>query len=424
MLRFAHISLRALLILAYGGIGIGNTLAQTPLTGEINPEALDKLEDAQKAAKENTEKLSKQNRALEKDLKKLQQDLIKTVGETAAHEKQVYKIENELKDIQGTENDIKEALFLDRNALITLLGSLQSIQATPPPQFMGSQTSPLDSVRTHHLMSVISQDLQVKADNLSSQLQDIQTLERRTLKQQKKLASTETALLKKRKQIKSLVQKKSTLKKSISSKTRQEQAKAKQLASEAEDLRELISRFESQAKGVAPRVKPGKTIILKRSPQEVRPRLKPHKNKTASNSRPNKSANSFRSDFAKARGTLRAPVTGKLVKSYGQNHKGLSYRTSARAQVIAPFDGRVEFSGPFKNYENVVILNVGDDYFILLTGLGDIYVDTGDKLKIGEPVGRMPSNLAQKGELYLEFRKNGRPLNPKPWIGTHFAKSQ
>ena len=407
------------LILASPAIG----LAQSTLSDEINPDTLGKLEDARKAAKENTEKLSRQNRALEKDLKELQQVLIKTAGESESYEKQAYKIENELRDIESAQSKLQNDLSSDRNALVTLLGSLQSIQATPPPQIMGSHTSPLDSLRTHHLMSFISQDLKYKADALSAQLSEIQNLEKQTLTQQEKLASTETALNKKRRKIKTLVEKKSTLKKSISEQTRQEQARAKKLASEAEDLRELITRFESAAKGIAPRIKPGKTDALKRPPQAVRPRLKPDQNRSQSPSRPSANRPSFSSDFAKARGTLRPPVTGREVKTYSSAHKGLRYKTTARAQVIAPYGGRVEFSGPFKNYENVVILNVGDSYFILLTGLGDIYVDTGDKLKIGEPLGRMP-NTAKKSELYLELRKNGQPVNPKPWLGTHFAQSQ
>jgi len=92
------------------------------------------------------------------------------------------------------------------------------------------------------------------------------------------------------------------------------------------------------------------------------------------------------------------------------------------SQVIAPYSGRIEFSGPFKNYNNVIILNVGDGYFILMTGLGDIYAQTGQNVVSGEPIGLMP-RIPKKTELYIEFRKNGAPINPTPWLGTSFASS-
>ena len=97
--------------------------------------------------------------------------------------------------------------------------------------------------------------------------------------------------------------------------------------------------------------------------------------------------------------------------------RGITLQTSARAQVIAPYAGRIEFAGAFKNYDNVVILNVGGGYFILLTGIGETYVETGENILIGEPLGLMPFNTKDRAELYIEFRKNGGTINPKPWLG-------
>ena len=93
----------------------------------------------------------------------------------------------------------------------------------------------------------------------------------------------------------------------------------------------------------------------------------------------------------------------------------------SKAQVISPYAGRVEFSGAFKNYDNVVILNVGDGYFILLTGLGETYVETNENIKTGEPIGLLPFKAKGTADLYIEFRKNGKTINPKPWLGAALA---
>ena len=115
------------------------------------------------------------------------------------------------------------------------------------------------------------------------------------------------------------------------------------------------------------------------------------------------------------------PVSGRLVKSYGRGEKGHTYAGRPGGQVIAPYAGRIEFSGPFKNYDNVVILNVGDGYFVLLTGLNDLFVDSGDTVRRGEPVGKLPSRTG--AELYIELRRNGSPVDPKPWLAREDVKS-
>jgi septal ring factor EnvC (AmiA/AmiB activator) len=125
--------------------------------------------------------------------------------------------------------------------------------------------------------------------------------------------------------------------------------------------------------------------------------------------------------FTDARGRLRAPVQGKISRTYSSKHTGLSVKTRPKAQIVAPYAGRVEFAGAFKNYDNVIILNVGEGYFILLTGLGEIYAKSGNMVARGEPVALMPFNTNSAPELYIEFRKKGTAINPTPWLGTAFA---
>jgi septal ring factor EnvC (AmiA/AmiB activator) len=97
-------------------------------------------------------------------------------------------------------------------------------------------------------------------------------------------------------------------------------------------------------------------------------------------------------------------------------------KTAKRAQVVAPFPGRVEFSGEF-NDDNVVILNVGNGYFIVMTGLGETFASAGDSVAGGEPLGIMPSGNTAKPEFFMEFRKDRASIDPSPWIGTALAKA-
>jgi septal ring factor EnvC (AmiA/AmiB activator) len=88
-------------------------------------------------------------------------------------------------------------------------------------------------------------------------------------------------------------------------------------------------------------------------------------------------------------------------------------------------DGRVEFAGPFRSYGELLILNAGEGYLVLLAGMTQISAEIGQSIRAGEPVGTMgdgPSSVALIGDieltrpvLYIEFRLNNEPVDPSPW---------
>jgi septal ring factor EnvC (AmiA/AmiB activator) len=90
-------------------------------------------------------------------------------------------------------------------------------------------------------------------------------------------------------------------------------------------------------------------------------------------------------------------------------------------QVIAPFDGRIEFAGPFRGYGQILIIEHGDGYHSLLAGLDRIDGEVGQWLVAGEPVGVMPSD-GPGPTLYLELRRHEQPINPLPWLATRDDK--
>jgi septal ring factor EnvC (AmiA/AmiB activator) len=108
----------------------------------------------------------------------------------------------------------------------------------------------------------------------------------------------------------------------------------------------------------------------------------------------------------------------------GGTEKGISITTRLGAQVTAPCDGWVVYSAPYRSYGQLLILNAGDGYHVLLAGMERISVDVGQFVLTGEPVavmGRSPqvasAIVAGTGQpvLYIEFRKDGTPVDPAPW---------
>jgi murein hydrolase activator len=127
--------------------------------------------------------------------------------------------------------------------------------------------------------------------------------------------------------------------------------------------------------------------------------------------------------FDLARGKVLVPASGRLVERFGKAGefgtaaKGLTYATRPGAQVVAPYDGRILFAGPFRGYGQILIIAHGDGYDSLLAGLARLDVAVGQWLVAGEPVGTMPKS-GDTSRLYLELRHGGRPINPLPWLAT------
>jgi septal ring factor EnvC (AmiA/AmiB activator) len=135
-------------------------------------------------------------------------------------------------------------------------------------------------------------------------------------------------------------------------------------------------------------------------------------------------------EFASAKGMLRLPVNGARIREFGAadgvggTEKGLSIAARPGGQITAPCDGWVVYSGPFRNYGQLLILNAGGGYHVLLAGMDRISVDLGQFVVTGEPVavmgGGAQSAAAIAGRttqpvLYVEFRKDGVPVDPGPW---------
>jgi septal ring factor EnvC (AmiA/AmiB activator) len=123
------------------------------------------------------------------------------------------------------------------------------------------------------------------------------------------------------------------------------------------------------------------------------------------------------------------PVNGVKIRDYGVAdglgglERGVSLATRAGAEVTAPCDGWVVYAGPFRSYGKLLILNAGGGYHVLIAGMERISVDLGQFVLTGEPVASMGSvppgaaltTGASQPVLYVEFRKDGTPVDPSPW---------
>jgi septal ring factor EnvC (AmiA/AmiB activator) len=201
-----------------------------------------------------------------------------------------------------------------------------------------------------------------------------------------------------------------------------ERARASALSKQVETLQDLIARMERDLKTAAQAAAAAAASV----PTTVAlPNGKPN---PAALRNPGRLSPAIA--FASAKGLFPLPVNGTRIREFGASdgvggvEKGISLATKPGAQVTTPCDGWVVYSGPFRSYGQLLILNAGGGYHVLIAGMERISVNIGQFVLTGEPVATMgaTSQVASilatapsQPVLYIEFRKDGTPIDPGPW---------
>jgi murein hydrolase activator len=141
--------------------------------------------------------------------------------------------------------------------------------------------------------------------------------------------------------------------------------------------------------------------------------------------------------FERARGGLSVPVKGQRILKFGDptknvgRSKGEVYTTRPDAQITSPCNGLVVYAGEFRTFGQILIINAGGGYHVLLAGLGKLDAKIGQAVTAGEPVGKMGAGAGSSAVtvnstpvLYVEFRSRDKPINPAPWWSGEAEKVQ
>jgi septal ring factor EnvC (AmiA/AmiB activator) len=122
-----------------------------------------------------------------------------------------------------------------------------------------------------------------------------------------------------------------------------------------------------------------------------------------------------------ARGGRALPVAGRIVTDWGDRvaggpHRGVTFAAAGRARVVSPCAGRAVYAAPFRSYGLLLIVDCGGGYHFVLAGLDRLDTAAGRRLLAGEPVGVLGSAGNDGATLYVELRRNGQPVDPRPWF--------
>ena len=384
---------------------------------------LQKIEQELRLSEERAAELRRQVEALRQDRTKLNQALIDTGARIQALEGQISAGEARLRQLGENEAGLRGSLEARRAVLAELLAAMQRVGANPPPALLVRPEDALGSVRAALLLGAALPELRAQAEALAADLKQLASVKERIQSEQEALRRDLAGLAEGREQVSLLlVQKKAaeaTSERELDAARRQAEA----LAASARTLKDLIGRAESE---IAPsRQAAGQAELASR---EAERRNDP---KTALAALGDAGRLKPAVPFASAQGLLPLPASGVRLRGYGDPDgfgsaaKGLSIATRSGAQVTSPADGWVVYAGPFRSYGQLLIINAGSGYHVLLAGMEKINVELGRFVLAGEPVAAMGGRSAALASpespgtgqpvLYVEFRKDGAAIDPSPW---------
>ena len=410
--------------------------AQAPVAARP-PASLDAKRSELQSLQGDLATSDEQRRKIQADIEEYRSDrvrlnaaLIETTAKVQEAEGKVAAIEARLETLTGSEDAIKRSLQARRGTIAEVLAALERMGRKPLPAILVRPEDMLLAIRTSMLLGAVVPELRGQVDALASDLAELArvrriiTADRDTLSQQVASLDAEKAKLP------GLIAARQASQTEAEGALNAEQQHAADLARRATSLKDLIQHMEAD-------------VAASRRAAEAAAASDAAQRKAAESDadsvRTKLAAGPFRDParlapamaFAEAKGLLPLPAAGTVLKrfgsddGFGSSEHGLSIATRAGAPVASPSDGWISFSGPYRTYGQLLIINAGGGYYIVLAGMNRINVALGQFVLAGEPVGEMGDGSvktaaaialgAAEPVLYVEFRKDGAAVDPSPW---------
>ncbi|WP_235890612.1 murein hydrolase activator EnvC family protein [Martelella alba] len=359
----------------------------------------------------------------------LKQALVDSAARRRALEEKIGDSEQKIADLTTKEDALHQSLNAERDVLADVLAALQRMGRDPPPALLVSPGDALASVRSAILLNGVVPELRDKLDGVLADLKALQSVKTELVSERDGLAQSLDAIAEEEKRMDLLMAENDRSRQQSADTLAAEQSQAEALAAKATDLNSLIASLETE-------ISSARNASKLAAEEAARQSSMTEAQKNAARERalsipPDKNRITPAYPFSDLKDRLILPVDGKILRSYGDpdgtghNATGITVETRPGALVTAPADGTVVYAGRFRSYGEMVILNVGDGYHIVMTGMDGLKVRQGDFIFSGEPLAAMgatrvasAATLAletEKPTLYIEFRHDGKPVDSQSW---------
>lgn len=341
------------------------------------------------------DRLAAEVRALKKDEKALSRALAAAAAAERSLDKSLSAGALRLAGLEQSQAEQSRVLADRRAELAEILAALERLGYNPPPAVLAPSKDAAQSLYAAALLGALLPQMQEKLRLVQEQADRLAGLQSEIKAEQKSLNKARLQRREEELRLKLLLAEKKQSRQQKRQNLAEEESKAGALAAKAQSLQDLLGRLRKVSPNAA-------------EPEQLLPAVK----------------------FSALRGQLTLPVEGRLLSRFGQITDGKpalgeNFAAVSGAAVLAPAEGVVRYAGDFRSYGQVLILDAGEDYYIVLAGLAKIYAALGQSVLQGEPVGNMETVLPVHDagytlgkaapRLYIEIRKDGRPINPAAW---------
>ncbi|MBY5438417.1 murein hydrolase activator EnvC family protein [Rhizobium leguminosarum] len=366
---------------------------------------------------------------LEKNTESIRQALIDSAARRKALEKQILESEKKLADLGVEEDGIRRSLHERRGLLAEVLAALQRMGRNPPPALLVTPDDALASVRSAILLGAVVPGIRKETDKLAADLASLAALQTASAAEKTSLTATMTDGIEEERRMDLLLAENDKLSRSNAAELGAERKHSEELAGKATSLEGLVASMESEigsvrdAAAAARQAEENRKLLT----DEQRAQAKA----LADSGVPDKNRIAPAYPFGELKAKLEVPVTGDILRQFGDadgtGHEamGMTVATNPETVVTAPADGLVVFAGAFRSYGQMIILDTGDGYHLVLSGMDTINTRQGKFVFSGEPLAvmgakRVASATAlaletNRPTLYIEFRKDGKPVDSRPW---------
>ncbi len=380
-------------------------------------------------SRERSEVLEKTIAEIDKSNEALRGALVDSAAKRQELERRIADGERKFRDLRVKEDVVRRSLRARRGLLAEVLAALQRMGRNPPPAILVTPEDALASVRSAILLGAVVPEIREQTQSLVADLQALADIRAGIAREREELTAAMTARLEEERRMSMLVAEKEKLRQRNAADLAVEQRKAEELALQAENLEGLIASLENDISSVR------EAAAAARAEEEERRRMSEAEREAARelarSAVPDKNRIAPAYVFSELRERLAFPVAGSLVRRFGDadgtghSLQGIMLETNAGALVTTPADGWIVYAGSFRSYGQMIILNAGDGYHIVLAGMENVSVRPGQFVVAGEPVATMGAKRVasaaalaletDRPTLYIEFRKDGKPVDSRPW---------
>jgi len=344
------------------------------------------------------------------ELAALREQTIAAAAAAQQRERNLASLSRELDLLRRELDGRRRGLDESRAEQAELLGIIERLARNPPENVVGP-ASPLDRIRGQMLVTATVKELRAEAQALAEEIERVGALGTRIDQKETERRQEQKELDGQHEALAEMAARRLARNRKLASDQAEGEKRIAKLGQDAADFGELIKRAEAEAD------RRDKDLLSRASETVAKAKANAPALELADPSRPKE----LRA-FDAADPAPRMPVVGTALAGAETEHppensnQALRLAALPAAVVVAPADAQVIYAGGFHGYGPSLILRHGGGYHSVLAGLGRLDVAAGQWVLAGEPVGAMPDAAgdASGGKLYIELRRDGRPVDPRP----------